>query len=303
MKVLIFGGTGFVGRNLIEELEDNQYQVFVVTRNREKYLESLANKVQLLEWDTVSSLSSIDKLPEMDIVINLAGESLAEKRWTSSVKEEIKDSRVRTNRAIVTAINNSVIEPELLISASAVDYYGPRQDEKITEKEKAGDSFLARVCRAWEEEAYKVQNESTRVVTTRFGVVLGEEGALQRMVLPFKLYVGGPVGRGEQWLSWIHIQDLVKMIRFIMENQDLTGPVNAVSPDPVRMKDFGKTLGNVLNKPSWLPVPEFMLKIVLGQMSEVLLQGQRVYPEKISNTEFEFNFPEVKSALEDVLAG
>jgi len=303
VKVLIFGGTGFVGRNLIEELEDNQYQVFVVTRNREKYLESLANKVQLLEWDTVSSLSSIDKLPEMDIVINLAGESLAEKRWTSSVKEEIKDSRVRTNRAIVTAINNSVIEPELLISASAVDYYGPRQDEKITEKEKAGDSFLARVCRAWEEEAYKVQNESTRVVTTRFGVVLGEEGALQRMVLPFKLYVGGPVGRGEQWLSWIHIQDLVKMIRFIMENQDLTGPVNAVSPDPVRMKDFGKTLGNVLNKPSWLPVPEFMLKIVLGQMSEVLLQGQRVYPEKISHTEFEFNFPEVKSALEDVLAG
>lgn len=303
MKVLIFGGTGFVGRNLIEELEDNQYQVFVVTRNREKYLESLANKVQLLEWDTVSSLSSIDKLPEMDIVINLAGESLAEKRWTSSVKEEIKDSRVRTNRAIVTAINNSVIEPELLISASAVDYYGPRQDEKITEKEKAGDSFLARVCRAWEEEAYKVQNESTRVVTTRFGVVLGEEGALQRMVLPFKLYVGGPVGRGEQWLSWIHIQDLVKMIRFIMENQDLTGPVNAVSPDPVRMKDFSKTLGNVLNKPSWLPVPEFMLKIVLGQMSEVLLQGQRVYPEKISHTEFEFNFPEVKSALEDVLAG
>jgi len=303
VKVLIFGGTGFVGRNLIEELEDNQYQVFVVTRNREKYLESLANKVQLLEWDTVSSLSSIDKLPEMDIVINLAGESLAEKRWTSSVKEEIKDSRVRTNRAIVTAINNSVIEPELLISASAVDYYGPRQDEKITEKEKAGDSFLARVCRAWEEEAYKVQNESTRVVTTRFGVVLGEEGALQRMVLPFKLYVGGPVGRGEQWLSWIHIQDLVKMIRFIMENQDLTGPVNAVSPDPVRMKDFSKTLGNVLNKPSWLPVPEFMLKIVLGQMSEVLLQGQRVYPEKISHTEFEFNFPEVKSALEDVLAG
>jgi len=303
VKVLIFGGTGFVGRNLIEELEDNQYQVFVVTRNREKYLESLANKVQLLEWDTFSSLSSIDKLPEMDIVINLAGESLAEKRWTSSVKEEIKDSRVRTNRAIVTAINNSVIEPELLISASAVDYYGPRQDEKITEKEKAGDSFLARVCRAWEEEAYKVQNESTRVVTTRFGVVLGEEGALQRMVLPFKLYVGGPVGRGEQWLSWIHIQDLVKMIRFIMENQDLTGPVNAVSPDPVRMKDFSKTLGNVLNKPSWLPVPEFMLKIVLGQMSEVLLQGQRVYPEKISHTEFEFNFPEVKSALEDVLAG
>ena len=301
MNVLIFGGTGFVGKNLSKELVDNEYQVFVVTRNRQENLHRLGNEVQLIEWDTFSPLSSVDKLPETDIVINLAGKSIADHRWTSSVKKKIRNSRIRVTSGIVTAINNSTIEPDVLINASAVDYYGARQDDKIDENEEAGESFLAQVCTDWEREAYKVENKFTRVLTMRFGIVLGNEGALNRMVMPFKFYLGGPVGKGEQWISWIHIKDLTSMIRFIIEHQELSGPINAVAPAPVRMKDFSKTLGNVLNKPSWLPVPEIILKIVLGQMSEMLLQGQRVYPEKISNAGFEFKFPELKSALEDIL--
>ena len=301
MNVLIFGGTGFVGKNLSKELVDNEYQVFVVTRNRQENLHRLGNEVQLIEWDTFSPLSSVDKLPETDIVINLAGKSIADHRWTSSVKKKIRNSRIRVTSGIVTAINNSTIEPDVLINASAVDYYGARQDDKIDENEEAGESFLAQVCTDWEREAYKVENKFTRVLTMRFGIVLGNEGALNRMVMPFKFYLGGPVGKGEQWISWIHIKDLTSMIRFIIEHPELSGPINAVAPAPVRMKDFSKTLGNVLNKPSWLPVPEIILKIVLGQMSEMLLQGQRVYPEKISNAGFEFKFPELKSALEDIL--
>jgi len=301
MNVLIFGGTGFVGKNLSKELVDNEYQVFVVTRDRQENLHRLGNEVQLIEWDTFSPLSSIDKLPETDIAINLAGEPIADHRWSSSVKKKIRNSRIRVTSGIVTAINNSTIEPDVLINASAVDYYGARQDDKIDENEEAGESFLAQVCTDWEREAYKVENKFTRVLTMRFGIVLGNEGALNRMVMPFKFYLGGPVGKGEQWFSWIHIKDLTSMIRFIIEHQELSGPINAVAPAPVRMKDFSKTLGNVLNKPSWLPVPEIILKIVLGQMSEMLLQGQRVYPEKISNAGFKFKFPELKSALEDIL--
>ncbi|MBZ4654225.1 MAG: hypothetical protein JG781_1564 [Peptococcaceae bacterium] len=301
MKVLVFGGSGFVGRNLAEELMANGYQVSVVTRNTKKAAHSLGTRVQLIEWDNNKPLSSICELQEIDIVINLAGESIGNRRWSNPVKEEILASRIRTTRAIVTAINNRTLQPKVLINASAVGYYGPRQDDEITECEEAGQGFLAQVCREWENEAYKVKNDVTRVVTIRIGVVLGNEGALNRMVMPFKFYMGGPLGKGNQWLSWIHIQDLTSMIRFIIEHQELTGPINATAPEPVRMRDFCKVLGEVLKRPSWLPVPEFLLKIALGQMAEMLIHGQRVVPKKILGTGFEFRFPKLRSALEGAL--
>ncbi len=301
MNVLIFGGTGFVGRNLTEELLANGYQVFVVTRNRQKTANSLGNKVKVIEWDNISPLSSIHELQKIGVVINLAGESIGNNRWTNSVKQEILASRIRTTGAIVTAINNRTIQPKVLINASAVGYYGPRQDDEITESAAAGQDFLARVCRDWENEAYKVQNGLTRVVTIRIGVVLGNEGALNRMAMPFKFYIGGPLGTGNQWLSWIHIQDLTSMIRFIIEHQELTGPINATAPESVRMRDFCKVLGSVLKRPSWLPVPELLLKIALGQMAEMLLHGQRAVPEKILGAGFDFNFPKLRSALEDAM--
>lgn len=290
MNVLIFGGTGFIGRNLTRELLADGDQVCVVTRNRQKTADSLGNNVQVIEWDNISPLSSICELKEIEAVINLAGESIGSRRWSGSVKQEILASRIRTTGAIAAVINNHVIQPKVLINASAVGYYGPRLDDEITESQEAGQDFLAQVCRAWENEAYKVQNDLTRVVTIRTGVVLGSEGALNRMAMPFKFYLGGPLGTGNQWLSWIHIRDLTGMIRFIIEHQGLTGPVNATAPEPVRMRDFCTTLGEVLNRPSWLPVPGFLLKTVLGQMAEMLLHGQRAVPEKILGAGFNLSF-------------
>lgn len=301
MNVLIFGGTGFVGSNLTNELLENGYQVYIVTRNPQKTANRLGNRIQVIEWDNFSSLSSSYNLDQIDAVINLAGESIGNRRWTNSVKEEIIASRIRTTGTIVAAINNGTIQPKVLINASAVGYYGPREDEEITESEEVGQDFLAHVCRDWENEAYKAQSDLTRVVTIRIGVVLGSEGALEKMALPFKFYIGGPLGNGSQWLSWIHVQDLISMIRFIIEHQELAGPINAVAPNPVRMRDFSKILGKVLNRPSWLPVPEFLLKIALGQMSEMLLNGQRAVPEKILSTDFTYRFPKLKEALENAL--
>ncbi|KLU64495.1 epimerase family protein [Desulfosporosinus acididurans] len=301
MKVLIFGGTGFVGRNLTVELHANGYQVYVVTRNPSESTNTLEHGVKVIKWDNHSPLTSMNQLPEIDVVINLAGESIGNRRWSKSIKQEILESRIRTTEAIVTAINNRAIQPKLLINASAIGYYGDRQDEEITESEKAGEDFLAHVCRVWENEANKVQSDLTRVVTLRIGVVIGKEGALSRMAMPFKFFLGGSLGEGNQWISWIHIQDLTSMIRFIIEHQELTGPVNATTPYPMRMKEFCETLGEVLKRPSWLPMPEFLLRIVLGQMADMLLHGQRVIPKKLLNTGFEFKFPKLRSALENAM--
>lgn len=301
MKVLIFGGTGFVGRNLTEELITNGYEVYIVTRNHQNTTQAIGKNVQIIEWDINSSLTDIQVLKKIDVVINLAGESIGNRRWTYSVKQEILASRIKTTSAIVNAINSRIIQPKLLINASAVGYYGPHNDEELTEVDEAGRDFLAQVCRAWENEAYKVQSNSTRVVTIRIGVVLGKEGALNKMVMPFKIYMGGPLGTGMQWMSWIHIQDLTSLIRFIIEQPILIGPINATAPESVRMRDFCKDIGKVLNRPSWLPVPEFILNLALGEMAEMLLHGQRVVPKKAIDAGFESKFPGLESALRNVL--
>lgn len=301
MNVLIFGGTGFLGRNLTKELISSGYKVTVITRNQRIAADKVGSDVELIEWDHTSPLSSIYDFKEFDVVINFAGASIGNRRWSNSVKQEILDSRINTTRSIVKAINDKTMNPKLLINASAVGYYGPRHDDKITEMEGPGQDFLAEVCRKWEAEAYNVQNELTRVVTIRIGVVLGSQGALPRMVLPFKLFVGGPLGRGNQWLPWIHIQDLIRMLIFVIEHDEVTGPVNGTAPEPVRMDDFSKVLGEALKRPSWFPVPEIILKIALGQMSEMLLYGQRAIPQKVTDLGFKFKFPDLRSALEDAV--
>jgi len=301
MKALIFGGTGFVGGHLTEELLANGYQVLVVTRNRHNSASGLEQKVEVIEWDNNSLPSFINESEEIDVVVNLAGESIGNRRWSRSVKQEILTSRIRTTRAIVAAINDGTIQPKVFINASAVGYYGPRQDDEITEAEAAGQDFLAQVCREWENEAYQVQSGLTRVATVRIGVVLGQEGALHRMIRPFKFYIGGPLGKGNQWLSWIHIKDLTSMIRFVIEHPELTGPINATAPEPVTMRNFCHVLGEVMHRPSWLPVPGLILRIALGQMAEMLLHGQRVVPKKTVDAGFEFRFPKLRPALQDAL--
>ena len=300
MKVFIFGGTGFLGRELTGELLSGGYKVSVITRNRRLSADKFPNQVEMIEWDYSSPLSSMGDVQEIDAVVNLAGESIG-RRWSNAVKQNILDSRIHTTRSIVNAIHEGAIKPKVFINASAVGYYGPRRDETITESAEPGHDFLADVCRQWEAEAYKVDNGYTRVVTLRIGVVLGRQGALARMVTPFKFYVGGPLGKGNQWFPWIHVADLTRMVRFIIEHDEIAGPVNGTSPAPVRMKDFAKILGEVLHRPSWLPVPEFALKTALGQMSEMLLHGQRAVPQKMRDHGFEFAFSDLRSALEDVL--
>jgi uncharacterized protein (TIGR01777 family) len=300
MNVLIFGGTGFLGKKLTKELISSGYKVSVITRNRQISADTVQSTVDLIEWDNKSPLLSIYDY-DFDVVINFAGESIGNRRWSNSVKQEILNSRINTTRSIVNAINDGIMNPKVLINASAVGYYGPRQDEKISESEGPGQGFLAEVCQKWEAEAYKVENKFTRVVTIRTGIVLGSQGALTKMVMPFKFYVGGPLGKGTQWLPWIHVEDLIRMVRFIIEHDEVAGPVNGTSPAPARMKDFSKILGEVLKRPSWFPVPEFVLKIVLGQMSEMLLHGQRAIPQKISDIGYEFKFRDLRSALEDAL--
>ncbi|UWG98977.1 TIGR01777 family oxidoreductase [Dehalobacter sp. DCM] len=301
MNVLIFGGTGFLGRKLTQELIANGYRVTVVTRNMSISANRVDHTVKLMTWDNSTPLSSVGNTKEYDIVVNFAGESIGTRRWSDSVKQEIVNSRVKTTRAIVEAINDGIMNPKVLINASAVGYYGPRQDDKITENEGPGQDFLADVCRKWEDEAFKVRSQSTRVVTIRIGVVLGSQGALPRMIIPFKFYVGGPLGKGNQWLPWIHIHDLMRMLQFIIEHDAVIGPVNGTAPEPVTMEDFTTVLGKVLKRPSWFPVPDFVLKIVLGQMSEMLLNGQRAIPQKICDSGFKFEFTDLRSALEEIL--
>lgn len=301
MHVLIAGGTGFLGRHLINTLLSHKRQVTVVTRNPNQAAETLPTNVELLHWNQLASSANGQKFQEIDAVINLSGESIGNRRWAGAVKQEIMDSRINSTRTLVKAINNGTLKPKVLLNASAVGYYGPRGDEKITEEEAAGHDFLAQVCRNWENEAYQVQNSFTRVVTLRIGVVLGKEGALARMVLPYRLYLGGPLGKGTQWLSWIHIYDLINMMKFILEHEGVKGPVNGTAPNPATMKECAQLIGQVLHKPAWFPVPEFLLKIALGQMSEMLLHGQRAVPAKILEAGFSFKYPELKTALEDLL--
>lgn len=301
MHVVLFGGTGFIGRQLTDDLLACGYRVTIVARNMAK-ARSGNTDAQYVEWDYQTPLEELCTIHHADAIVNLAGQSIGSHRWTKAVKRKILESRVATTRLIVQGINQSILEPKVLINASAVGYYGPRRDELITEKEPPGNDFLASVCRAWEEEAYKVGKEQTRVVTLRIGLVLGSEGALKRMVLPFKLFIGGPLGNGNQWMPWVHIRDLTAMFRFVLEQEAITGPVNGTSPNPVTMKEFARTLGDVLHRPSQLRVPEWGLRLALGQMSELLLHGQRAVPEKLLQAGFAFRYPDLQSALESILA-
>ncbi len=301
MKVLIFGGTGFIGRNLILELVGAGYEVGVVTRDSQK-TGRLGKGVKAIEWDcTAANWPEVDGLEDFNAIVNLAGESIGNRRWSKPVKEQILNSRVQTTRAIVKAIMDKRIRPRVLINASAVGFYGPRGEDEITEKTPAGKDFLARVCRAWEDEAQKARALGVRVVPIRIGVVLGEAGALARMKTPFRFFLGGPLGNGNQWMSWIHVKDLTGLIRFAIEKENINGPVNATAPEPLRMKDFCQVLGSLMGRPSWLPVPALMLKIVLGEMADMLLNSQRVLPEKIIREGFVFKFSSLKNALGDIL--
>ena len=299
MRLVIAGGTGFIGSALCARLIDLGHSLTILARTQSPG-PILSNKDWII-WQPGSPGPWEEAIDGADGVINLAGEPIA-RRWTQSQKERIRKSRMDTTRDLVTAIRKAKARPKFLLNSSAVGYYGPRGDELITEDGGPGSDFLSRVCIEWEEEAKKAEAFGVRVIRLRTGVVLGRGGgALAKMVPPFKLFIGGPLGTGRQWMSWIQMEDEIGLMVHLMERPEVRGAINATAPGPVTMKEFCQTLGRVLRRPSWAPVPAFVLRVLMGEMSDMVLTGQRVLPGKAQESGYAFKYPNLSEALQACL--
>jgi uncharacterized protein len=299
VKVFMTGGTGFVGTYLSRELAQAGHTVTVLTR-RERPPSLDQTDISFLTGDPTQEGTWMAAVPEHDWIINLAGTSIFG-RWTEALKKEMMESRVFSTRNLVTALAEGDLH-QLFCSASAVGYYGPRGEEELTEASPPDSGFLGELARNWEAEALKAQGLGIRVIITRFGIVLGQNGgALGQMVPMFRKFLGGPLGSGLQWFSWIHQQDHARAYLFIQEHPEITGPVNFTAPNPVRNRDLTKALGKVLSRPAFVAAPEFMLRLVLGELADTLLTGQKVFPQRLLNAGFQFNFPDIDAALKDLL--
>ncbi|WP_147804123.1 TIGR01777 family oxidoreductase [Alkalicoccus halolimnae] len=299
MKVAIAGGTGLVGKNLTKLLLKEGHEAYILTRNPQNKIDS--HGIQYIEWMTEGAAPE-EKLEGIDAFVNLAGENLNSGRWTEKKKQEILDSRIDVTRETVRILSVLNNKPSVLINGSAVGFYGTSFEKTFTEETTTpGDDFMAEVVSRWEQEAQKAPDE-VRVVLSRSGVVLSaEEGALKKMLPAFKMGVGGKLGTGEQWMSWIHVDDVARAILYLIEHEELSGPVNVTSPTPERMKSFGKTLADVLNRPFWAPVPSNVLKLILGDMSVIIVEGQQVIPQKLLDNGFDFNYPQLEEAFYDLI--
>jgi uncharacterized protein len=296
MKAVISGGTGFVGDALTEELLGSGYEVSILTRNPDKH-ESRQN-VSYIKW--LSDGARPEKeLEGIDIFINLAGESINSGRWTEERKKRILKSRIDATQEMIRILHSLERKPSVFINASAIGIYEASETKTHTEHSMdTSTDFLAETVKRWESEAGKAKHSGVRTAFTRFGIILGkDEGALPKMALPYKLFAGGTVGSGKQWMSWVHIQDVAKAIRFVIETSRIEGPVNVTAPNPVTMKELGKTLGDVLNRPHWIPAPAFAIKAALGEMSTLILEGQKVLPSVLMENGYRFEYPQLKEAL------
>jgi uncharacterized protein (TIGR01777 family) len=300
MNILITGGLGFVGTQLSIRLLENGHAVTVVDHSPEPKSYT-PKEVTYVAADTTVEGAWQDEVGQHDAVVNLAGASIF-RRWNKKTKKLIYDTRILTTRNVAAAMGEG--KNAILCSTSAVGYYGFHGDEELTEKDAAGDDFLAGVCVDWEEEAQKAAEKGVRVVRTRFGIVLGKTGgALGQMIPAFKKFVGGPLGSGKQWFSWIHMEDLLQAFLFVLDHDAIQGPVNFCAPHPVRNKALAKALGKVLSRPSFVTTPAVALRLVLGEFGSVLLEGQRVLPAKLLAHGFQFQYPEIAEGLEAILKG
>lgn len=304
MKVLITGASGFIGRHLTRDLVRNGHHVVALTRSDPSALATGAHIT--LRWNPHTGLGTVHRAPleGLDAVVHLAGEPIAARRWTAAQKERIRASRVEGTRALVDGLASLGISPRTFVSASAVGIYGDRGDEELDEASPPGHGFLADVCRQWEAESRRAAELGARTVQLRIGLVLGRGGgALQRMLPPFRLGIGGPFGSGRQWVPWIHLDDVVGLIRFVLADRaPVEGPVNAAAPHPVRNRQFAEALGRAVGRPARLPVPALALRLVLGEMSQVLLHSQRVVPRAAMAAGFAFRYPELEPALQACMA-
>lgn len=298
MKIAISGGTGFIGKALTLYLASKGHTVYILTRQvREN--RSPAN-IRYIHWDADASefpLSSVD------IIINLAGESINNGRWTKKQKEKIISSRLNTTKGLIKQLQTLHKYPSTFINASAIGYYGTSETETYTEDQpRQGNDFLATTVQLWEKEASKAVDLGIRTIYTRFGVVLGKEGgALPKMLLPYQFFIGGTIGSGNQLLSWIHLEDVVRMIDFAIHTKEISGAFNITAPHPVTMKEFGRTIAKVLHRPHWLSVPAFTLKTLLGEMSILVLEGQRVLPQKAIQHGYTHSYATLEHALQNIV--
>ncbi len=296
MKVFIFGGTGFIGRYLIPELEKQSFEVMVFTRRMKSAERVFGNRVLAVEWDTDNEDKLLSYFKGNYSIINLAGENIGEKPWTQKQKQKILNSRVTVSSAIASAVNKAIEKPVSILQSSAVGFYGSQGDNWLNEESPIGSGFLPFVVKNWESAMNIIDPGKTRVVFLRTGIVLGSQsGFLPKIVLPFKFFAGLHFGSGKQWLSWIHINDVVRSYIFLLNHKTASGNFNLSNPQPVIMKDFCKELGLVLNRPYWLSIPSFILKLFMGERAkELLLVSQRVYPERLLKEGFSFEFLELE---------
>jgi len=297
MDYLITGATGFIGQQLVGDLLAAGNDVNYAGRRRSSTLDSRA---AFHRWDP-GQLPPLDSVPTLDAIVHLAGEPIAQ-RWNPEVKRAIRDSRLQGTQQLVTAISKLRHKPSVLVSASAVGYYGDRGDEILTESSAPGSDFLAQICVDWEREALRARELGLRVVLIRIATVLGRDGgALKQMLTPFRLGVGGKFGNGRQWMPWIHLHDLVQLLIFAAENPALDGALNGSAPGPVINAEFTRAMGAALHRPAIFPVPKFALKLALGDLADFVLKSQRVVPEATQRAGYSFNYPEIGEALRSLV--
>jgi uncharacterized protein (TIGR01777 family) len=298
MKALLTGATGFVGKRLLPLLD----HPIVLSRNIERAQRSIGAACgRIVAWDPMDGPPPPEAFDGVDVVLHLAGESVAEGRWTKAQKAKIRDSRVVGTRNLVEGIARAEHRPRVLVSASAVGYYGDRGEEELTERSTPGDDFLADVCIEWEREALAAEKAGVRVAMLRTGIVLGHGGALAKMLTPFRLGAGGPLGNGKQWMPWIHVDDMARMYVHAATTESIHGPMNAVAPKPVRNSEFTKALGRALHRPAFMPAPYLGLRLLFGEFAKVLFASQRVLPKVALESGFQFEYPEIDAALRQIL--
>ena len=326
-RVIVTGATGLIGKAVCKQLNAKGYSVVVFSRDPRKARRAVPGAAEYVAWQPAESGPWAGAIDGAYGVIHLAGASLFGKRWTAQYKREIIASREIGTRGLVNAMTQAPTKLQVFISSSAVGYYGPSGDQKLDESAPPGSDFLAQVCQVWEREAKKAEELGIRTVIVRTGVVIGasegrlpfpidlrgaslarpgiilktEEGAFPLLMMPFRLFAGGPILPGTQWFTWVHLDDLVGMIMLALENEHVRGPINGTAPEPQTNRDFAKTLGLVMGRPAWLPVPGFAMKLLLGEMADMITTGQRVIPKKAQDLGYQFKYPTSAQAIRQIL--
>jgi uncharacterized protein (TIGR01777 family) len=302
MKILIAGGSGLIGRALISQLIKPGHQIILLTRTPDK-VDNLPPFVQIQAWDGKTTTGWGNLINDVDAIINLAGAGIADARWSEARKRLLISSRVEPAQAIVAAVKAATNKPKVVIQSSAVGYYGTDLTQRFTEQSPAGDDFLADLCQQWEAAAAPIAEMGVRLVIARTGVVLSlDGGAFPKQLLPFKLFAGGPVGSGEQWFPWIHINDVAAALTHLLTANTTAGPVNLTAPNPLTNAEFSRTIGKVMGRPAFMPAPAFAMRLLFGEMATILLDGQCVLPHALNNSGFTFQYADAESALKDLLA-